>query len=370
MANRKLATGTSALHRPLCRYPAACLMVLFFALAFNASAAESEAALYTGEAVVADQSAAERDAAIPVALANALAKLTGIPHATAAVRFSGLETEARNWMQGFAYTRHRYALDGGQQYDQLRLIVRFDPGALDRAVREMRLPLWPKQRRATRLFMALDDGAGRRFLDDTDEFIAFVAADSAQRLGLPLSVHLAADGETRPPVRTQEIWGGFTNTALRSARALGQDNALLAAAYPGGDGWQVRWSMNTGSEQWNWRSSGATLSQAIESGIQASVSRLAGARSIAASDQGSWVEAIDVINVSGPEDYARCLDYLAGLGYVDQVDIAGAQGARVRFRLSLNAVPGYLFDELDRSGFLYPVGQALGGAARVYELQQ
>ena len=113
--------------------------------------------LYAAEVTVDGRDTRARNAAFAQALDRVLVKVTGSRDVLADDALAGLRRDAPSLVQQWSYTA-----DG--------LWAAFDASAINRTLRDARLPEWGSQRPRTLLWVAVDDGAGvRRVLgaDDT-----------------------------------------------------------------------------------------------------------------------------------------------------------------------------------------------------------
>ena len=344
------------------------LITALLLLACIPGAAAEPVNIYSGEVTVTDQTEATRSAAIGQAFDQVLAKLSGRRQVTNVAGLSKYRNDASRYLQGFGYQRYQVPINPTRQFDQLRLVASFDQRYMDRVLTELRLPRWSTDRPNFQLWVALDDMGNRVLLGENEAYLRFMITDSAQRRGLPLE--LGAQDPADPKPRLQDIWGGFVDGPMKIARAGGFQGVGLAAAQARAGAWEVRWNLAAGADRWSFRSRGASLADAFAAGVHRAADEVAASYAIGAAAQGQWTENIDVVNLSGGHEYTRCINYLQSLSLVSRVDVVEAQGARVRFRLELNAAPEYFFDRLRRNQVLASLGSQLPGAARTFELSR
>ena len=216
--------------------------------------------------------------------------------------------------------------------------------------------------------MALESEGARRMITSNDQYLAFVAADTAGQRGLPLDVSLEPADQEFDISWLQEIWGGFTETPLAEARAQGFDGVLLTAASQRNGRWQLRWKMAIADREWTWSTREIDLHQALADGIHEAADKISSHAAIDAADQGRWLEPVEVTNIRNNRDYLRCMEYLQSLNLVNRVHIVSVQGERIHFQLELNAAPEYLHESIDRGDFLNLVGASMHAEARIYEM--
>ena len=120
-----------------------------------------EASLYEGEAPVADQSVAQREAALPGALAQVLVKVTGDSGADTDPAYAGVLSGAAGMMQQYRYRQDVVTADGVPQL-KLTLIARFNAKAVEGVV--------------TRAGRTLYHGLIRAAAERNDAFLACLSA--------------------------------------------------------------------------------------------------------------------------------------------------------------------------------------------------
>jgi len=317
------------------------LLAALLTAAAPGPARAAEADLYTGVAVVAGQGADERRAALPRALANVLAKLSGERELE---RFPGADAalgRAESLLITFFYRTVEHPMADGALRRELRLMARFDPGRVDELVRELGLPLWPPQRRPAETWLVVDDGQGRRVLPLEYDYLRFALDDAAALRGQPLSWP-QPDEEGMYPVDLQILWGGYVED-LASPRG---DGVLILTAGLEGPVWNVRANLGFRQQNWAWRLQEYDLQTGLVAILQNAIDQVAAASAIAAGDLGTWRVDLPVSGLRGAGDYQASLAFLQGLSIVDGVTVRAAAPGRVTFEVTLNAAPRYLQDAI------------------------
>ena len=323
------------------------LLCFLLALLPVADAFSVEVDVYTGQAVVADQSAAERRSALPVALGHVLRKLSGArtlddyPEAAAALK------SASSILVTSYYRNVDLPVADGSTRSELRLIAQFSPQAVDELARSLGLPLWQPDRKPTEIWIVVDDGMGRKVMPVEIGYMRSALDQAASMRGMPLNWP-QPDEEGMYPVDMQLLWGGYTED-LASPRG---DGVLILAARREGAQWGVRANLGFEGENWAWRFQEFDLQQALVNGLEQAVDQIALSSAIAATDLGTWEHELMISGLRNPKDYQRCLSVLQGNAIVSQVDIVSAKTSDVTFRLQLTALPQYLESDLKNSGVL------------------
>ena len=327
--------------------------LLLVSLLMVSVVADAEVDLYAGEVVVASQSEAERSQALPVALAQVLQKLSGLRELPESSELDVSLNSAANILVSFRYKSITDIDPAGNPVQKLHLIARFLPSEVDKLVQQNGLPRWPQQRPPVQLWVVIDDGLNRTLKPRAYEFAWQQMEATASSRGLPI-VWPELDEEEQQLIDLSLVWGGFTDYLIE--KGAPPDGVAIVAAVREGPVWNLRWSLTSGKQNWNWRSADTQMSSALVNGIQQMADVMSSATAIAASDQGQWTYDIVVSNLLGADDYSRCLNYLQDVSLVTAVDVLGAEPGQVRFRLQLNASPDYLTEAFRRGVVLTQSG--------------
>lgn len=327
------------------------LLGLLLSLLLGLTSALADTDLYAGDVAVASQSEADRNQALPGALRQVLQKLTGLRELPAAQVLDDSLRAASSYLLSYHYQRVDQLDPEGNTAKQLHLVARFLPREVDRLVQTSGLPRWPQLRPAVQIWVIIDDGLGRRLQPLEYEFAWQAAERVADTRGLPI-IWPELDEEEKQLIDTSLVWGGFTDYLIE--KGAPPDGVAIVAAGRQGPVWNLRWSLTSGQQNWNWTSDDTQLSAAMANGIQQMADNMSASTAILASDQGQWTYEMTVANLLSSADYTRCLNYLQDLDLVTAVDILAAQPGQVHFRVQLNASPAYLSQAFSRGAVLAP----------------
>jgi hypothetical protein len=317
------------------------LLILLLAVLSPVAARAAQIDIYSGEAAVADKSAAESKRALPQALQHVLVKMSGLRNFDEYPQVEPALAIAPEILISFHYRTVEVPAADGSTNEQLRLVGRFAANKVDELARTLQLPLWPAMRTPTQIWVVVDDGLDRRIMPLEFEYARRAMDDAAWWRGLPVSWPMA-DEQGEYEVDPQLLWGGYTEDL-----AIDTDSAaMIVAARREGPQWSVRSNLTYGGQSWNWRLQNIDLQAALTENVQQAADLVASANTIAATDLGTSVYDLTVTGLRGAADYARCLEYLQQLEIVDQVAVLSARPATVAFRLELSALPRYLEDTL------------------------
>ena len=321
------------------------LLLCLFLLAAPATPAAAQVDLYSGESVVADQGASERERALPLALEQVLMKLSGLPQFADRPLVGPSLERASSLVLSYYYRNVAVPQLNGGEGTELRLVAHFAQAEVDELVRALQLPLWQPERPALVTWLIIDDGGERRVMPiDFTDLMESMTEIAAGR-GLPVEwPQPGPEGEYA--VDPAVLWGGYTED-LAPPDGKG---AMIVAARREGPQWAVRTNLGYRGQQWAWRLEDVDLHLALTAVMQQAVDQIAAANTIAADDLGSWQQDVAVGGLRNADDYGRLLAYLQGLSVVDGVSVLSAQPAAVTFRLALRALPKYLEEALAADG--------------------
>lgn len=372
-----------------------CLLILAPAAALAAAGTQAVADLYTGEAAVTGQGAAERERALPLALAQVLGKLSGLPHFEDRPLVGPALERAPAILLSYHYRNVTRPGPGGSEVPEQRLVARFSRPEVDELARALQLPVWRYDRPALVVWLVIDESGERRIMPVEYMDVVEAMSDAAAGRGLPVEWpepisgtgiedgagtgievgagtgveagrEIADGGDPEPvadpveesanvsvpdnayAVDPQLLWGGYTED-LATPDGKG---VLIVAARREGPEWGVRLNLGYKGRHWAWRLQDIDLHAALVTAMHQAVDQIAEANSIAAADLGSWEQDLAVAGLRGAGDYQRCLAYLQGLNIVERVSVVSANPGVATFRLALRALPRYLDESLAADGVL------------------
>ena len=290
--------------------------------------------LYTGEALVASQDAAERERALGPALVQVLVKVSGDPRVD---RSPGLDAElaqASSLLLRYGYRQDTSSV-AGQPTNRLWLQAEFDRAAVDALLSRLGVAQWGAERPLTLVWLVIDDG-GRKTIASASQVAALGAlTGAAQQRGIQIQLP-AVDGEDLSRIGPEELWGGAAEKAYAAAQRYGARAVLVARLARGGSGWNGRFTLVDGGGKDEWSASFVDSNSVLAAAANGLADRLAQRFSIAPGDRVVADFHVQVEGLRGPTEYGRVLDYLGGMSAVAAVFPEGAEGERLLLRLTLN----------------------------------
>ena len=266
--------------------------------------------LYQVEVPVADQERDTRTCALTDALLQVLMRVSG--RDALALMEPGVEQALV--LPTRYVERYRYAGRQANGERQLLLQVRFEPEAVNRILRDNRLPVWGRNRPGVLAWVVIDDRRGRKLLasDSPAEWRERVAREAAN-MGLPLRLPLY-DLTDRARLTVADVWGNFEDRILDASRRYQVQAVLVGKVYKTyRNRWRSHWTLYNEGRRDDWASEGASLDAALAAGIAGSTRQLAERYARVAATSLPGVVRVRVVGIRSLADYARAVRYLAKL---------------------------------------------------------
>ena len=330
-----------------CRFPfpGARKILVLLALAGPAggpAAVPAQTSLYETEVAWPAGDPAGRETAFRRALRQVLVKVTGLRRIADAAEYEPLVENAQGLVQQYQL-RTAAAGSGEAAVREQRLWARFDEAAVDRLVREAKLPAWRRPRPEVLAWVAVESDGARRMVGAEDtEGIAEIFRHGAASRGVPLVLPLL-DLEDQARGGASDLWAGPWNLRagaedrFRAASERYQAGAVLIGRIdrPNGVLWEARWSLLLPGAAQRWQTGGDVLALVVDEGVQEVIDALfAHYASALPEAAGAAIE----VSVSGVRDfagYARAMRYLESLDEVESVDVLAVTPEHLRLGLGL-----------------------------------
>lgn len=303
------------------------LIIVSLFLVFGAQAARVPG-LYEAVAPVVSQNPSSRNPALREILRAVVTKVTGRNDLPS--YFYGNGPAAGHLVEQFGYESTE---QGGER--QLFLWARLNPEGVKRIITEQGLPIWPEERPAALIWLAVEDEAGPQVIAEGSDHEAVTALSkiAAQR-GLPIIMPLMDLAESTY-IDFNLIAGLEGQTLIRASEKYASQHILIGLLQ-GQDGfWQGHWQV-VGTEQAAAVTMGS-LGDVIAAGINPLVNRITQQFSGFAPGDGLQYMDITVDDIRGAADYGRSLNYLRSLSFINQVDVLRVDRHGMNFRLHTRA---------------------------------
>lgn len=297
------------------------LILISSALTIPASAVEVPG-LYEATVTMEQDTQAQRATAFRDAMVLVLVRVTGNPAVAADPQVADLVRQSESYVQQYRRTQER------------DLWVGFDGEAVNRELINLGLPIWGAERPSVLLLLALDRGAGERFILSSEDELPDPANDDlreqlqleSELRGLPLILPLM-DGQDRSVLSFNEVWGGFDQAMFEAGQRYATD-AILLGRYSNDAPRSVRWTLYEQDQAYRWEG-------LVSEGIAGAADRFAVRYAVATSAALEGEIGISIVGIESLIHYGRVLSYLESLTAVEAASVRGISGDRAVFGLRL-----------------------------------
>lgn len=313
-------------HALSCLFLAACMLAL-------GGVARADDSLYEGSTMVNSQNPGERSAALPRALGQVIAKLSGQRNAAGLPQVRGLLGAANRIVQDFRYTAESETINGAPIYRQ-KLTARFDRSAVDALVAGAGLPVWPAPRAPVVLWLVIDDGHGARMVGTAHGNAVKSLTDRAGERGLTVVLPAATPLESQIALLATGL--GPAQAVVLPSGSYGSIQLVGKLARNAG-GWNAQWVLLDGGVELNrWNETNPDARLAMANGADGAADALVKkhVRAVVGGPAGTFTIEIDGLRNS--DDYVRAMGYLESIGVVRRIELLGAVDDRLRMQLDLS----------------------------------
>jgi hypothetical protein len=296
--------------------------------------------LYEGSVPVNSQSPAERAKALPGALAQVIAKVSGQRYAVSSPAVRAVLGQATQIVTDTRYSTDSETVGGAPVYRQ-KMIARFDRTAVDALVIGAGLPVWPSPRPVPVLWLVIDDGHGARMVTSAHTNVVRSLTDRGNDRGLAFQLPTGTTAESLAGLRAVAL--GQAQAVVAPSAAYGSTVQLVGKLVRTPSGWNANWVLlDDGVELSSWSEVNPDARAALANGAEASADALAKhyARAVVGGPAGVFTVEIDGLR-SG-DDYVRMMGYLQSMGVVRHIVLLDAIGDHLRMQLDLaNGIDGF-----------------------------
>ncbi len=240
------------------------------------------------------------------------------------------------------------------------LKVTFDRNAVERLLREKRLPVWDANRPGALVWIGVDQASHRRLgMPDDDTALYSVLTDSSGGRGVPLIFPLM-DLEDQTLLQVADIWGDFEANIRRASGRYTPDLIINGRLIQMTETlWRAQWSFYLADQTVRWNGEGAGMEVVADEGMQRVADLLAERFAPVAGDDGVSLVRLRVEGVHDLKGYLSVGGMLRSQGVVDRADILFVEPDAVTFGLQVRGGVQILEQGLGSGG-----GTAAGGRSR------
>lgn len=303
--------------------------------------------LYAAEVLAASQSRSDLKKGAKEGLLQVLVRVSGDPDVgRKAVVQQALKKASTFYSQyGYSTTDRQIVVNGKEKAAKL-LTLHFDPKAINVLIRkDAGLKIWGSNRPAILVWIAIDEGRGKRLLtSEEDGEIAVSLAAHAKRRGLPL-IFPVMDLEDTANVSVPEVWGGFLDNIEKASKRYDPDSILTARLSRRRDGkWSGNWSYRPKDRWFNLARQNKKTDEITGEVIDRMANEQASLFGLGASEAIIWlkIQAVDSVR-----DYARLSQYVESLAPVLDASIDEVTGKNAIYRLRIAGVKEQLMEVID-----------------------
>ena len=316
-----------------------CLLLAGFWLAVVPAHGAVVQGLYEARVPVADQSAAQRSAALQQAFAAVLVKVTGTRAATGTL--TSVLGNPSQYVQQYRY--EKVAPDPSAAAAQppttpaLVLWARFDATVVDNALHATHAPQWGAERPRTLVWLALADAPGGRILNAADNsYLMQALATAAEQRGMTL-VFPQMDGPDKAALGVPDLAGFNVDRIRQASERYRPDAVLVGSVTPFGTGqFAAHWQLISADRIETWDTPAGDEVLVAVDGVQTSADRFAARYAIAPGAGDLAAVPLEVDGVTSLDAYAKLLSYLGSLTPVRAVHVERVAQGSVYFNLDIH----------------------------------
>jgi len=299
------------------------------------------AKLYEIRLPVTDQQRNKRFGAYREALEMLLVRITGDPTISAKPGIEDMLKAPLSYLSRFNYsdlpTRWEGKRNDKKQLYTQQIEISFDENAINKKLRELKLPIWSSTRPSVLMWIVVqDEEMGRTILDENQGGPLIEAImDEAEIRGVPLLFPLW-DLQDQLLVTTEDIWANFDTGVLDASKRYDADTIVIGRVSRDLDGkWQSRWTLHLDSEQLRLEAEGKEAAPVIIASLNAVTDQLAKRFAHVTDDEQSAEYLVHVKNLSTLEAYMKASKYLDSLEPVQAVRVDSVESDNATFRVKL-----------------------------------
>lgn len=279
--------------------------------------------LYEADLMTKSKDATEREIALSEGLEQVLTRVSGKPEVVKHPTVASAIKNPNRFVQQYAY-----------HGDNLEAV--FNPGLVQKLLSDAQFPIWSQNRPELVLWLAMENGKDRRLVGiETDPQIVALIERSANLRGLPVVVPLM-DIEDMSKVTVTDIASQFPSALEQASERYRYDGLLVGymrTRDEDSNNWQTEWKLIIDGQSHTWQSDGLGINQAIQTGIDGVVDKLASLYAVTPSKTSGQAILLRVDDIFSVTDYAKAMAYLKNLSHVQDVYVHQVEAGRTVFKV-------------------------------------
>lgn len=336
------------------------IRVLFLCLLCVPAFGQQRVDLYQADMLVVDQSQRERNQATVDGLAEVVVRASGQPLVLQNPELIKAFDRASDFLVEWRYesTEETLTIDGREQPAR-RLVLRYSGSAIEKLLRDLRLPIWPANRPSMLVWLIVDRGGERsRVSASSAAEVLKHTETSAKRRGIPL-VKPLMDLEDQVALSSDALWSMDQEAIRQASERYNTDSILVGRLTETSLGqWRAGWLLLHGERSEVFDGRGMALTDVVAEGIDEVATYFFQLYGITPSDGSSEAMAFQVDGVDDFASYMQLMDYLQGLAVVRRHDLVAVRGDSMLLYIYLEGDIGLLRGALALDDRLIPQGDS------------
>lgn len=284
--------------------------------------------LYQGQVPVTSQSQAEQNRALPLALLQVLAKVSGNSPLLKDAQITARLGDVKKLVQQVGYAKPNV------------LSVEFDPNGVNELLRNLKIPIWGQNRPLILAWVTLEvpQHSAEIINSDSSNEIVPLLKNTAERYGLPLLFPLM-DMTDINQVSVHDISTMSLPVLTSAAKRYASDSLLIGRILQGPTGFTTQWRLVLNDNQWNWNFSGKSLNEIFPLLMENITNTLAARFAVVTSNAVQTELTLRITGITQQTDFAGLIHYLEHLTPVANVNVQRIAGNDVILNVSLRGTP-------------------------------
>jgi hypothetical protein len=240
-----------------------------------------------------------------------------------ATDLSSLEAEANSYVQQYEYLRTNILAQDLTQPDQLALRLKFGANAVNKAIQQLQLPAWDKNRPDILIWVTVEEGNNVTMVGLETDGLGVIKplSHAAESRGLPLLLPLM-DLQDQAAVNAADIRDNNVSKLETASQRYQADVILTASIQQQDTAVIIDWHAAGRDVRESWLTQGS-LNDALKQGVGMLADKLALRYTQQLNtDQPKQRLKLSVSNVVNFADYNRLMQYLEQLDLVTDIQIA------------------------------------------------
>lgn len=300
--------------------------------------------IFSGSAVVASQSEADRDSGARAALKETLIKASGDASIAYDPGLPAVLAGAANLLRFHSYRESLQATADGTSELRLRLDAQFDPAGVENALLTLGRPMWGRQRPTALVWLVIDNNGSKQIVSSFQQSALGALTSVAEFRGLPIQLP-RMDGADLNRLDPVTLWDAPPATVAAASQRYNARVILVARLQRLQDRWDARYTLIDGREFENWTASDSAAAGVLAAAVNGAVDRVARRYAIDTREAGLGQITVWIEDVRSAADYATIMGYLGKLPAASELAPQAAQAGRMQLRMQV-AVGAQRFRQL------------------------